>query len=65
VVGGHSCSLVFNASILLTSVAIFASEGTDNSIDKSPPLEAIGCEFLGFLGLGVGPKAHHSSFDDD
>ena len=45
-------SLVSNASILLMSVAIFASEATDDSIDKSPPLDAMDCEFLGSSGLG-------------
>jgi len=45
-------SLVSNALILLMSVAIFASEAIDDSIDKSSPLEAMDYEFLGFLGLG-------------
>jgi len=45
-------SFVSNASILLMSMAIFASAVTDDSIDKSPPLKVMNCEFLGFSGLG-------------
>ena len=41
-------SLVSNASILLMSVAILANEVIDDFIDKSPPLKAMDCEFLGF-----------------
>jgi len=33
------------------NVTILASEVADDSIDKSPPLEAMHCEFLGFSGL--------------
>jgi len=44
-------SFVSNASILLMSVAIFPSAATDDFIDKSLPLKAMDCEFLGFSGL--------------
>ena len=54
-------SFVSIASILLMSVAIFASVATDDSIDKSPLLEAMDCEFLGFLGLA--PTGWFSQID--
>ena len=44
-------SLVFNALILLISVAILTSEAADDFIDKSAPLEVMDYEFLGFFEL--------------
>ena len=45
-------SLVSRASILLIRVAILASAAMDDSRDRSPPLEAIDCEFLDFSEAG-------------
>ena len=42
-------SFVSGASILLVRVAILASAVMDDSRDRSPPLEVIDCEFLGFF----------------
>jgi len=41
-------SFVSTALILLIRVAILASAVMDDSKDRSPPLAAIDCEFLGF-----------------
>jgi len=43
-------SFVSNTSILLMSVAIFASAATDDSIDKRLPLEVMNCESQDFFG---------------
>jgi len=45
-------SFVSRASILLIRVTILASTAMDYSRDRSPPLETINCEFLGFSEAG-------------
>ena len=45
-------SFVSRAPILLIRIAILASAAMDDSSDRSPPLEAIDCEFLGFFETG-------------
>ena len=45
-------SFVSRASIPLIRVAILASAVMDDSRDRSPPLEAIYSEFLGFSEAG-------------
>ena len=45
-------SFISRASILLIRVAILASAAMDDSRDRSPPLEAIDYEFLGFSEAG-------------
>ena len=43
---------VSRASILLIRVAILASAAMDDSKDRSPPFDAINCEFLSFSVVG-------------
>ena len=45
-------SFVSRASILLIRVAILVSVAMDDSRDRSPPFEAIDCEFLNFSEVG-------------
>ena len=53
-------SFVSGASILLVRVAILASAVMDDSKDRSPPFEAIDCEFLSFFEVG----SHYRVFLD-
>ena len=46
-------SFVSRASILLIRVTILASAAIDDSKDRSPPLEAIDCEFHDFFEAGT------------
>ena len=45
-------SFISRASILLIRVVILASAVMGDSRDRSPPLEAIDCKFLGFFEAG-------------
>jgi len=45
-------SFVSRASILLIRIAILASVVINDFRDRSPPLEAIDCEFLNFFEAG-------------
>ena len=54
-------SFISRASILLIRVAILTSAVMDDFKDRSPPLEAIDCEFLSFLE--VAPIVGFSQLD--
>ena len=45
-------SFISKASIFLIRVAILASAAMDDFRDRSPPFEALDCEFLGFFEAG-------------
>jgi len=45
-------SFISRASILLIKVVILASAVMNDYKGRSPPLEALNCEFLGFLEVG-------------
>ena len=45
-------SFISRASILLIRIAILASVVINDFRDRSPPLEAIDCEFLNFSEAG-------------